>query len=177
MNIRTLGSSFLRAFLAERAITFATRVLTDVPMLVILAWDSSIVGIVVAFVVITPISFLLCVGIVLGSDVAYRRGIDMTGLETLRELESDILKEGQWVRRLIRKILKSRKLIFWIGSWFYLDPDYVTLLLRKKEEGYIRTFLYLSLPSVVIGMVVWLGVWWVAVRGFRSAVFVIDWIL
>ena len=76
-----------------------------------------------------------------------------------------------------RKIIRSRKLIFWIGSWFYLDPDYVTLLLRKKEDGYLLTFLQITLPSVVINMVVWLGAWWFAGQGFPWAQRVLEWIL
>lgn len=172
-----LGSTLFRAFLAERVITVATRVFTDVPILAILAWDSGIPGLATAFFVVTPISLLLCIGIVLMSDEGLKRGLDLTGLETLRELEHSVLEERQWFKRIIRRILRSRKLIFWVGSWFYLDPDYVTLLIRKKEEGYLSTFIRITLPSVVLGMVVWLGVWWAAVQGFRWAVWMLEWVL
>lgn len=172
-----LSFTLLRSFLAERAITITTRVFTDVPMLAILAWDSNITGLTTAFIVVTPIYLFLCISIVLFSDAAFRRGLDLTGLETLRELEHTVLEEKQWFRRLLQRILQSRKLIFWIGSWFYLDPDYVTLLLRKKEESYISTFLRITLPSVVVSMVVWLVVWWAAVQGFRWAVWMLEWVL
>lgn len=172
-----LGSTLFRAFLAERVITVATRVFTDVPMLAILAWDSGITGLATTFAVVTPIYLLLCIGIVLGSDVALKKGLDITGLETLRELEHEVLEKKQWFKRIVRRILRSRKLIFWVGSWFYLDPDYVTLLLRKKEEDYVSTFLRITLPSVVISMVIWLGVWWSAVQGFRWAVWLLKWVL
>ncbi|MEK6839841.1 MAG: hypothetical protein AABX72_02790 [Nanoarchaeota archaeon] len=172
-----LGFTLLHAFVAERAITIATRVLTDVPMLAILAWDSSITGLTTAFAVITPVYLFLCVSVVLFSDAAFRRGLDVTGLETLRRLEHEVLGEKQWFRKLVQKILRSRKLIFWIGSWFYLDPDYVTLLLRKREEGYISTFFRITLPSVVISMMVWLGVWWAAIQGVRWAIWLLEWVL
>ena len=172
-----LGSTLFRAFLAERVITVATRVFTDVPMLAILAWDSSIKGLITAFVAVTPISLILCILIVLVSDAGFKKGLDLTGLETLRELEHSVLEERQWFKRIIRRILRSRRLIFWVGSWFYLDPDYVTLLIRKKEEGYLSTFIRITLPSVVLGMVVWLGVWWAAVQGFRWAVWLMEWVL
>ena len=177
MRKSAVAWTLLRAVLAERVITVVTRVVTDVPMVAILALDPSIQGLVTAFVIVTPIYFLLCVGVVIGSDAALRLGLDMTGLETLRELEHEVLEEKKWLQKLIRKIIRSRKLIFWIGSWFYLDPDYVTLLLRKKEDGYLLTFLQITLPSVVINMVVWLGVWWFAVQGFRWAKWVLEWIL
>lgn len=172
-----LSFTLLRAFLAERAITIVTRVFTDVPMLAILAWDSSIKGLVTTLVVITPIYLILCVGIVLGSDAGVRKGLDLTGLETLRKLEHDVLEKREWLKRIVQRILRSHRLIFWIGSWFYLDPDYVTLLLRKKEEGYVSTFFRITLPSVVISMVVWLGVWWAAVQGFRWAIWILEWVL
>lgn len=177
MGNRALGSTLLHAVIAERVITVATRVFTDGPMLYILDWDSSIKGLTTAFAVVTPIYLTLCIFIVLVSDEAFKKGFDLTGLENLHKLEHVVLEKKQWFRRLIQKILRSRKLIFWIGSWFYLDPDYVTLLLRKKEDGYASTFLRITLPSVVISMVVWLGVWWAAVQGFRWAVWMMKWIL
>lgn len=177
MEKRALGLTLLHAVIAERVITVATRVFTDVPILAILAWDSSIVGLTTAFIVVTPIYLILCIAVVLISDAGFKKGLDLTGLETLRELEHAVLTKGQWFKRLMRWMLMSKRKIFWVGSWFYLDPDYVTLLLRKKEEGYISTFLQITLPSVMISMVVWLGVWWAAVQGFRWAVWMLKWVL
>ena len=177
MGNSALGLALLRTFLAERVITVVTRTFTDVPILVILAWDSSINGIVAAFVVVTPIYLFLCIGIVIISDMACKRGVDLTGLETLRELEHAVLEKRQWFKRILRRMLRSRNLIFWIGSWFLLDPDYVALLLRKREEGYVSTFLRIILPSVMLSMVVWLGVWWAAVQGYRWALWMLKWIL
>lgn len=178
MDTRALGSTLLRAFAAERAITVATRVLTDAPMLAILAWDSSVTGIATAFIAITPISFLLCVSVVMASDAAHKKtGVDWTGLETLRELEHEVLEEKRWIYRILQWILRSPRLIFWVGSWFYLDPDYVTLLLRKKGEGYIHVFLRITLPSAVLGMVVWTATYWAAVKGFWLAAWALEWVL
>jgi len=174
---RSLGSILLHAVIAERVITVATRVFTDGPMLYILAWDSTVVGLMTAFAVVTPIYFILCIVVVLVSDAGFRNGLDLTGLETLRGLEHKMFARRQWFKRIFQKILRSRRLIFWVGSWFYLDPDYVTLLLRKKEDGYVSTFLRITFPSVVISMLVWLGVWWAAVQGFRLAVWVLEWII
>lgn len=177
MEKRALGWNLLHAVIAERVITVVTRVLTDVPMLKILYQDSSITGLETAFIIVTPIYLALCIAVVLISDVGLKKGLDLTGLERLRELEHAVLTEKQWFKRIIRGILRSPRLIFWVGSWFYLDPDYVTLLIRKKEEGYVSTFLRITLPSVVISMVVWLGVWWAAVQGFRWAVWMLKWVL
>ncbi len=177
MRNRAIGMTLFRAIVAERIITVVTRVVTDVPMLAILAWNSGFKGLVVAFAVVTPIYLLLCIDIVIVSDAALKRGWDATGLETLRGLEHEVLEKKQWVKKFVQRILRSRRLIFWVGSWFYLDPDYVTLLLRKKEDGYASTFLKITLPSVLLSMVVWLGVWWAAVQGFRLAVLLLEWVL
>lgn len=177
MERRALGTNLFHVIIAERVITIVTRVVTDVPMVLILAWDSSLRGIITAFAVITPIYLLLCINIVLGSDAAQKRGLDLTGLETLRELEHAVLRRNQWFKRLVQRVLSSKRSIFWVGSWFYLDPDYVTLLVRKKEEGYASTFLRITLPSVILSMVVWLGVYWAAVQGYRWAAWALEWVI
>jgi len=174
---RVLCWALLRAILAERGLTIVERILTDGPVIWILARDSSERGILWASVVCTLISVVVYIAVVFVSDVAYKRGVDVTGLETLRQLEYAVLEPRQWFKRLIRWMLQSRRLIFWIGSWFYLDPDYVTLLLRKKEEGYAAAFLKITLPSVFLSVVVWVALWWAAVQGFWWAVWVLEWVL
>src|SRR3989338_5285692 len=112
MSARALGPSFLRALIAERTISVMTRLFTDVPMVAILAWDSGIVGISTAFIVVTPIYLMFCVGVVITSDLAHKRaGVALTGLETLREIEEEALEKKHWFRRMIRWILRSRRTI------------------------------------------------------------------
>lgn len=174
-NTYSLGFGLFRAVAVERILTVLTRFI-DGLMIWFLAMDPNhgVNGVVQAFVVVTPVYFAVCLGIVYVSDVFHKKGVDMTGLEELRELEHAELKKGQWIKRLLRKVLMSKRLIFWVGSWFYLDPDYVTLLLREREAGYAATFLAITLPSVVLSMTVWLGVYWAAFQGYKWAVWLIS---
>lgn len=170
-----LGSVLFRAILAERVLTILTR-FVDVLMIGFIAADPNhgIDGVTKAFLIVTPTYFFFCLGIVCLSDALLKKGVDVTGLETIRELEHAILLKTQWVKRLVQRILMSKRLIFWIGSWFYLDPDYVTLLLRKNKEGYVSTFLRITLPSVVLSMAVWLGVYWAGFQGYSWAIWMIS---
>jgi hypothetical protein len=61
-------------------------------------------------------------------------------------------------------ILRRKTTIFLFGSPFFLDPDLVTLLLRKKNYFTWRECLKITLPSVIQCIMVWalifqLGVW------------------
>lgn len=75
----------------------------------------------------------------------------------------------QIIQRFISWFMRSRKTIFWIGSWFYLDPDYVTLLLRDRRKSFLSDLFRITLPSVCISMFVWTPIWWGAYRGYEWA--------
>jgi len=168
---RAPSTSLLHAILSERVITILTR-FVDALIIWFLTMDPEhgINGITKAFVIVTPIYLAACILVVLGNDIAIKKGWDPIGIEGFRQLEHAVLLKNQWFKRLVRRILMSKRLIFWIGSWFYIDPDYVTLLIRKKEEGYLVTFLRITLPSVLISMVVWLGIYWAGFQGYKWAV-------
>ena len=175
METKKLGLGLLRAILAERVITVLTRGIDGLIIwFVIQDPPPGISGAVNAFVFVTPLNFLFSLTVVVVSDILYRRGADVIGIETLRELEHSTLQRRHFVRRTARWILRSRRLIFWVGSWFYLDPDYVTLLLRKKGEGYVKMSLRLTLPSAILCMTVWVPIYWAAVQGYWWAVWLVD---
>ena len=156
--------SVTRFILAERAITVLTRGF-DVLYVALMVRQ----GLLVAFVVVTPLYFMFCAGIVGLSRHSTKRGIDLFGIDTLRALTAAAPAElGRW-RRIIRWILMRRASIFWIGSVCYLDPDYVTLLLQKSGESMGRTLATITLPSVVLSQVAWGGIYWLGYQGFTWA--------
>lgn len=182
----------------ERLITFLTRI-TDVAM-VYFIWQYGAVGTLFSFFGVGIPYFIFCAGIVKISEYFFARGHDITGLEELRgmateenfrrrwfkryvllgrlspEAESErisVWKEYQGahrLRRVVAWVLSSRRTIFWMGSWFYLDPDYVTLLLYRREKSFWWNMLTITLPSVIISMLVWTSVYYCAYLGFSWAV-------
>jgi hypothetical protein len=182
----------------ERLITFLTRI-TDVAM-VYFIWQFGAIGTLFSFFGVGIPYFLFCAGIVQTSEYFFARGHDITGLEELRGMateedfrrrwfkryvllgrlspqveaeRAEVWKEYKgthWFRRIVAWVLSSRKTIFWIGSWFYLDPDYVTLLLYRREKGFWWNMLTITLPSVTISMTVWTTVYYCAYLGLSWAV-------
>lgn len=153
-----------KAVIAERVITFLTRVL-DVAMVWIIINDPTLWGAMKAFIYITPLNIVFCGAVVWTVNVFAKRGIDITGIDEFREMTNNHYSKRQYVKRFAQWVLRRRKTIFWIGSWFYLDPDYVTLLLRRKGEGFWTTIWRITVPSTVLAMVVWTPIYWLSWQG------------
>jgi hypothetical protein len=161
------GSGKAGKFLiTERIITVATRVFTDVPMLGFILGDPEY-GWLKSMLLVTPGYILVVVGIIVISDLFHSNGIDITGIEEMRQVANQNLERKQWAKRIIAWIMRKESLIFWVGSWFYLDPDYVTLMLRKKEDSLLKTTIKLVIPSVLISMVFWSTVYWLVYQPFK----------
>lgn len=182
----------------ERLITFLTRI-TDIAM-VYLIFRFGAIGTLFSFFGVGIPYFVFCAGIVQTSEYFFARGHDITGLEELRGMAKEedfrrrwfkryvllgrlnpdveaeriaVWKEYQgqhWFRRIVAWVLSSRKTIFWIGSWFYLDPDYVTLLLYRREKSFWHNMLTITIPAVIISMTIWTTVYYCAYLGFAWAV-------
>ena len=147
-----------RAIVAERIITLITR-FVDLIM-VYLMWYH---GPLVSFIITTPIYILTCMAIVAGHDliVAWRKD-DFLGLDYLNGLPYQ--KELGKFEALLAWIMRKRFTIFWIGSWFYLDPDVVTLLLRDKRTSFWKNTMRITVPSVLLSMVVWTSTYWFGIK-------------
>lgn len=153
-----------RFIFAERVITVLTRVFDVLDVALIVQY-----GPITAFVVVTPLYFAFCGIIVWLSHRSATRGIDLFGIDTLRVLvTADPAGLTRW-KRFARWVLQRRTSIFWIGSVFYLDPDFVTLLLRRPGDTLWRTLAMIALPSVVLSQTVWVGVYWLGYQGFTWA--------
>jgi len=122
-------------------------------------------GLLKAFVYGTLVNLAFCSSIVFLSNKLEEHGFNLTGIEDFRK-DAEASGFRGW-------ILRRRASIFWIGSWFYLDPDYVTLLLQEKAAGFIRNFVKITLPSTLLAMVVWTaiygGIYWGLAKGFGLA--------
>jgi hypothetical protein len=137
-------------------------------------WTDPKFGVVYAFFVGGVVYFAFCASIIYVNDVFVRNGYDITGIEELRQMADKHYPRKNWVKASVSWMLRRKTTIFLIGSWFYLDPDYVTLLLRDKEKSFWTNLVEITLPSVFISMMVWTPVWWCACKGYSWAVWLIS---
>ena len=162
--------------MTERIITIATRVFTDVPMLAFIMTDP-VFGWVKCMLYITPLYVFFCAVVIFVSDYFHANGIDITGIEEMRTIRSSQeLKKRQFIKRFIKWFMHREVLIFWIGSWFYLDPDYVTLMIRKKGDSFLKTILTITVPSVLVSMFFWTTLYWLVYQPFKHTVWA-QWIV
>lgn len=112
-------------------------------------------------------NLFLCSGIVSLNNYLARNGFDMTGLGEIRKYGDKAPAMGR--NRLVLVEAKNwffaqKAAIFWIGSWFRLDPDYVTIAIQKSHNQTARSLVTITLPSVVLAMFIWTTFYWVLYR-------------
>ncbi len=174
------GGRLGKFVLVERALGFLTRSV-DALMIYFIAADPEY-GFHKAFLLGGALNLALCSGIVaLNNYLLANYAIDLTGLDDFRNWHSDHRKNNRFSLALVAAknwILARRLSIFWIGSWFMIDPDYVTILLQNTKESLTKTIATITLPSVVLAMVVWTPFYWALIRltGFADTQFV-QWLL
>ena len=151
----------------EKTLGVITR-LIDVGMIYIIVTGGKYAAI-KAFVVMTPANIVLSMAIVYLIDRLNSLGWDITGIDEMRKMENTDYKPNQYIKRFIRWMLLRKMTVFLIGSWFYLDPDYVTLLVRDSKKSFWANSFRITIPSVFLAMVVWTFFYWAAYQGFQWA--------
>lgn len=158
-----------QAVVIERLLSFADK-FVDIAMIVALIIWGPMACFLVGFVA----ALIFCI-IVLEIELRYRA----TGVEHLRDWayaaeeriyrpSSIFLRMAQWVARQFRRLFKALLRVmfrsYWltllIGSVFYLESDYVTLLLRRPNESRLSTYVRVMLPSVTWSIGVWTAIYW-----------------
>ena len=162
--------------LVERLLGLLARSI-DIALVVAAISDPSLHGAVNGFIIFTPIYFILCALIVVAVDALARWGVDITGIENLRSLRDSTVDPQNRLTSALRWLLLRRSTIFWIGSWFYLDPDYVTLLLRDRHRSIFSAIATITIPSVLISMIVWVPMIWLAVNAVKAGYTWAKWFL
>lgn len=126
-------------------------------------------GALLAFVVGFVTYLILCIAVVRLNDECLRNGFDLTGINELRQLAVESGSNKSWFKRLVAWVLRRRATIFFIGSWFHIDPDYVTLLLRDERDGFWSNTVKWTIPSTLLSTIVWTTTYWAAHRGYALA--------
>lgn len=166
-KIILLSGKLGKFFFVEKVLGILTR-LVDVLMIYYI-WTDQVNGVVKAFIVGTPINFALCSAIICINEAFKKKGYDMTGLGDLKKMTHNKYDSHQYARRFVSWVLKKQTTIFLIGSWFYLDPDYVTLLLHDEKKSIYKSLIKITLPSVIYAMIIWTFIYQAAFRGYEWA--------
>ena len=100
-----------------------------------------------------------------------KRGFDVTGVEHMKEWANQPHStQGSRLRQTFSRLLRNAARVFigsyWLmiifGSVFFIECDYVTILLRKKGEGRLSVIFRVMIPSVTWGIAMWTLFYWAA---------------
>lgn len=147
----------------ERVITVLARPIDAVMLYIIATFPTN--GVLIAFLFCAAATFIFSVAVVLMEHhlvMRFEKGVTGVygGAEViLQEFEDN---DGLYTR-FLRFICSKPRYIFWIGSWFFLDPDYVTLLLAKRGDTLSQLIWRITLPSTIVSTVVWTPFYWMVV--------------
>lgn len=162
-----------QAVAIERLLSFVDK-FVDIAMIVALIIWGPMACFLVGFVA----ALVFCI-VVLEIELRYRatgvehlRSWAYTAVERTYRPSSIFLRIAHAIARQFRKLFKallramfrSYWLTLLIGSVFYLESDYVTLLLRRPDEGRLSTYARVMLPSVVWGIGVWTAIYWASLE-------------
>ena len=75
-----------------------------------------------------------------------------------------IINPNNFQGKISSMVLKNRATIFWMGS-LWLEPDVVTILLRKKEAVW-KSNLRITFPSVVWCISFWSLIFYLGIKGY-----------
>jgi hypothetical protein len=122
-------------------------------------------GILAEYLIVVPLYSCYCMGIVMAYDYFLEKGYDFVGLEYLRNMQTGKLEKKKFFKRFLRAVMRRRYSIFWIGSVAQINPDGVTLLLRKDRTGTLKNFLAITLPSTALSIAFWTLVFKLGIMG------------
>lgn len=113
------------------------------------------VGVIAEFLIVVPLYSCYCMGIVVAYDHFLKKGYDFAGLEYLRNIQRGNVEKKRFFKRFLRAVMRRRYSIFWIGSVVQINPDGVTLLLRKDRTSTFSNFINITLPSTALSIAFW----------------------
>jgi hypothetical protein len=113
------------------------------------------VGMVREMLVVFPLYFFYCVSLVWSYDLFLNSGHDLAGMEYMRKLQEKKFAKWKITGKVFQWMMRRRSTIFVVGSFFLLNPDGVTLILRKSRESRFRNTLTITLPSTAVSIFFW----------------------
>ena len=152
------------ALTVERSLSFLDKFIDAAIIIGIILW-----GPITAFAIGVVLSLVFCLVVLEMHLQTSKRGFDITGVDYLKEWAFTSTPQGGfWLGRLTsmtaKAFLRFLSSSYWammlVGSVVYLECDYVTLFLRKKNEGRLSVIIRVMIPSVLWGVGVWTALYW-----------------
>lgn len=109
--------------------------------------------------------FLICVVVLKLYDLFLNAGLDLLSINDFLELRYQKLGKRQYFKRITQWILRREETIFWLGS-IWIEPDIVTLLLKKNGRTKMKDIIFITLPSTMICISFWAVIFGLGLRGF-----------
>lgn len=156
------GGKITRFVFTERFVAVVARAIDALMIYLIVKY-----GVAVEIAIVVPLYFIMCVAVVRVYDFFLTKGYDLLEIEAIRSLGNKKLARRQVFKRFTRWIARRKVTIFWLGSIFLLDPDAVTLFLRKRGASATETALKITLPSVVWAIVFWSVIYKLGIMGVK----------
>ena len=100
------------------------------------------------------IGFAINLSIFLSTVLTYDWLQKKTGMDLLSIEDLKASKWGSWILK------KGERWTFWIGSLHFLEPDIVTLLLRKKRHCDVNDIIKILVPSTLVHTLYWSVYWY-----------------
>lgn len=148
------GRTLVLAIIVERTLTVLSKPI-DALMLYLVAHG----GPIPCYVVGCALDFLFSAAVLLLAVKTKSMGHDVTGIDAFKEW---IWKPGPW--SLKRWVMQKTAGSYWpmilVGSVFHIEPDYVTLMLRKPNESVPSVLLRVTAPAVLWSIGFWTMVYW-----------------
>lgn len=154
------------ALTVERSLSFLDKFIDAAIIIGIILW-----GPITAFAIGVVLSLVFCLVVLEMHLQTSKRGFDITGVDHLKEWAFTHTPQGGfWIGRLTsmtaKAFLRFLSSSYWtmmlIGSVVYLECDYVTLFLRKENEGRLSVIFRVMIPSVLWGVGVWTALYWLS---------------
>lgn len=138
----------------------------------LILWIIIFHGFSLSVAICTLIFFFICVHWLKIYQRFQDEGIDLQKIEYFRDLH--LKQDKSFGEKITAWILKRKATIFLVGSPFVLDPDLVTLLLRKRGHFTWRECFKITLSSAAQCILVWAIIFQLGVWGFKYFRWFID---
>lgn len=117
-----------------------------------------------ALLAISLLFFVICLATIAIHDIAVSFGYDILYMERIHRIGAEAANNKGILRRFAGWVLMRRSTIFWLGS-LWLEPDLVTLLLRRENRMTMSSTLKITLPSNILCVTIWTIIFYLSVQG------------
>lgn len=157
------------ALVTERILSLLSKPIDAVMLFAVIAW-----GPVWCFVIGCILELIFCAGIIYLHGHSVRKGYDFTGVNDVRDWifapvegsRTHSLISAMWrfflksIKWILRRTLGSYWPMVLVGSVIYIEPDYVSLMLKKQNETELSLICRVTIPAILWSIGFWTLIMW-----------------